>query len=436
MARLIPAKCPQCAAGVNVDPDHDVVRCEYCGTTSFIDRPKRQAAPPPNMPVVHLPQQPSAGSSVGAILIVVSIVTMVAVGAVFGMSRSRSNTPPRTTAPAKAPKPTVAPKREPRIHIAMGAPIAADVDGNGSQELIVRIRKDGTTAHAAYDPRTGKFLWTTEAPGLGHSVKSIVASDRLFAADDKGQVTAYLLRDGKQQWTTSLGEKLQSFCEGQDGALRVITAAKEVKRIDAASGGQTTETSGECKMIKASGTSMSPGMSDPRDRRDYDAPPEVDGYHCGSVRVTGSANYFVPDRCQKEGIAYDALDGMGVDRIWRDGDGFIVLGYKRPGTRTPMVARAKARSSKPEWSAVVPTGNPLDATPGAPTAATIVGDLLVVAWSKGVTAFDKKTGERRWSTEGSAGELIGAGDRIAVWNRTNMRVLDAKTGKVTGRLGI
>jgi len=436
MARLIPAKCPQCAASVNVDPKQDVVRCDYCGTTSFIDRPQRQA--PPNMPVMHLPQQPSSGGAVTGVLISTTLVGLVIAGVIFGVTRSEnspqaSSDEETTTTPTQTKK---APKPEEKIHLLMGAPLAADVDGDGNEEIIVRIRRGRTKAHAAYDPATGKMDWVTDDPDLGHSTRSMVGAGRLVAADGKGQLTAYLLRDGKKQWTTSLGEKLEHFCEGDDDSILVLTKAKEVMRIDPASGGQTAEPSEECNAIVASGSSMRPGMSNPRDRRDYGAPPGVEGYECGSVRVTGSATYSVPDRCKKEGLALQALDGMTASRIWRDDDAFIVLGYKRPGTRTPMVARAKARSSKAEWSAVVPTGNPLDASPGAPAAATLAGDLLVVSWSKGTTAFDKNTGERQWSTDGTAAALVAAGDHVVAWSRTSLKVLDAKTGKEIQSLGI
>ena len=439
MARLIPAKCPQCAASVNVDPNQDVVRCAYCGTTSFIDRPKRQA--PPNVPVVHLPPQPQSGRTAAAVLIVGTIVAVVAVGGVFAMSTGRSRTVSaqddrKAASPVDAPKEKAPKEKAPKITLDDAVPLVADANGDGVGDLILRIRHDRQSAHAAYDPKAGKLLWWTPAD-YGRSTQTVVGAGRLFAVDDKGQVTAYLLSDGKRQWTTSLGEKLKSFCRGDDRSIQLLTAAEEVKRIDAASGGQTTGK--DCDRIRSSGSRMPMGMDDPRDRRDYDAPPGVDGYLCGGVRVSGDRSYVVPDRCRREGVGYSSLDGMSASRLWRDGDDWIVLGYKTPGTRTPMVGRTKGLSPTLAWSSVVPKGNPLDANPGDPSAATLAGDALVVGWSKGITAFDKNTGKRLWTDEGKARTLRTAGPYVVAWNGMSMfstlEVRDAKTGDVRHRFG-
>jgi hypothetical protein len=45
MGELVPAKCPQCGAAIRLNPNQDWVRCDYCKTDSFIQRP--QGPPPP-----------------------------------------------------------------------------------------------------------------------------------------------------------------------------------------------------------------------------------------------------------------------------------------------------------------------------------------------------------------------------------------------------
>ena len=39
MARIITASCPSCGANLKLSGDEEVVKCDFCGAESFIERP-------------------------------------------------------------------------------------------------------------------------------------------------------------------------------------------------------------------------------------------------------------------------------------------------------------------------------------------------------------------------------------------------------------
>ena len=44
MARLIAVTCPKCGAEVDLDPGKELVKCTYCGTSSFVSKEERHDA--------------------------------------------------------------------------------------------------------------------------------------------------------------------------------------------------------------------------------------------------------------------------------------------------------------------------------------------------------------------------------------------------------
>lgn len=78
--RLIKVACPQCGAGMRIDPRANVVTCGYCRLSSFVHLPNRaQPAPPPNTSGyghIHVPQRTLR--MVGIIVLVTTILPIVA----------------------------------------------------------------------------------------------------------------------------------------------------------------------------------------------------------------------------------------------------------------------------------------------------------------------------------------------------------------------
>jgi hypothetical protein len=185
---------------------------------------------------------------------------------------------------------------------------------------------------------------------------------------------------------------------------------------------------------------------DPRDRRDYQAPADVESYACGGVRVMGDQNYTVSDAClARAHINSDRLDGMVGHRLWRQGSDWLVFGVRKPGAYVPMVGRL--RRGQFVWKSEVPAQNPLEAAEGGPRFSALAGDQLDIAYQSGrparwsVTAFAAADGARRWTRElpedlrGGVNALGAADDRVFVQAGDALLLLDAAQGELKARVG-
>lgn len=82
MAKLVGAKCPNCGAGVKLDPEQDFVTCTFCHTSSFIVTPQKRAkhtAPPANTQVIEIGRVVSGAAR---IVIGLTVFLMLAGGVV------------------------------------------------------------------------------------------------------------------------------------------------------------------------------------------------------------------------------------------------------------------------------------------------------------------------------------------------------------------
>jgi hypothetical protein len=84
MAKLVPATCPNCGAGVDIERDAASVKCAFCGTSSFIQWAGKSKPPPPSpnepaMPVIDMPSQ-SAGAGAAALVLGAALAVIVAIG--------------------------------------------------------------------------------------------------------------------------------------------------------------------------------------------------------------------------------------------------------------------------------------------------------------------------------------------------------------------
>ena len=224
----------------------------------------------------------------------------------------------------------------------------------------------------------------------------------------------------------------------------MVTAENRVLVVDVKAGGQRP--AGDKAPCAPALTDTRPSYSpEPTGYPDATAPLGSEGWVCGGVRVMGDRNFTLADQCgPKMKTSLNAIAGMGVQSIVREGEGWVLLGAKEPGTRVPMVgyfARGKLA-----WSAVVPDGNPLDARTGRPDRVAIVQGAVVVPYAMNtsgagrVAAFALDSGRRIWDValpEGAsaAEEIASTRDTVFITGRSYIAALAVKDGSRRFLLG-
>src|SRR5690606_29639049 len=137
------------------------------------------------------------------------------------------------------------------------APIVADADGDGDEDLIGSVMTisgsgDSDTSFAAFDGATGRQIWRSESLGSPesrtHSMSSI-AEDTLLHANASGELYGYALRTGQPRWRVSLGERVARFCRADAGAAVVETADQRRTRVALADGSTRPAESGACDAL-------------------------------------------------------------------------------------------------------------------------------------------------------------------------------------------
>jgi hypothetical protein len=450
MAVLKTVNCPNCAGDIQIDGTSQQVTCRYCGTTSFLQRGSQRA--PANMPVIIV------GSATASMLaLAIGLVALLLAGGAAWLAALGSRAtpaPPRPpvaqpslpTPPALAPRKEPDPPPAPVLRILDDMPtLFADADGDQLADPIAPISwalgRQTTEHYAVFDGRTGALRART--PALGERRGALVATleHRLLLSQRDGQLAAYDLGSGDLQWSSALGERVAALCAGKTaGAAHVTTDAGRQLYLDLVTGRQAPTQEG-CRTLLARADSA----RDPRDRRDYQAPSEVESYTCGAVRVMGDQNFSVADACRARAhIDTDRLDGMVGHRLWRQGTDWLVFGVRKPGAYVPMVGRL--RRGRFVWKSEVPAQNPLEVQEGGPRFVALAGDQLDIAYQSErgatwwVTAFGAADGVRRWTREvpgeGSGLEALGAAaDRVFVVAKGSLLLLDAAGGELKAVAG-
>lgn len=444
MASLVTTTCPKCGANVPIPEGADRATCKYCQTVSHV---KTTRAMPMTAP------RPASGGLLLPIIALTGVTMACGIGAAVFMLNSsaapESSAAPVVSAPevevmpvpevqAELPAPPEAPP-PPVLHLRDGSPVfSVDLEGDGAHELIAPVSLEGTPLYAVFDPHTGAERGRTVAlPDTdllaiaGTTVKRLIVSTRL------GQLHAYDLGSGAEQWTTALADSVLALCTTRDGELHVSTADERHLLLDLTTGRQT-ETRATCAPLQA----MAQGRADPRDRHDYDAPLGVEAYRCGGTRVMGSANFTVPDICH--GKIPGNLDGIVAHRIWKHGAGWLIFGVRAPGRYVPKIALVER--GRLVWSVDVPAQNPLEAEQGGPRETALVGTTLAALYTSEsgdrntwITAFDVADGRRIYSQELTgcerAGGLVATEDALVVRCDHQLRVLNATDGAVRTTIG-
>ncbi len=446
MARLVAAKCPNCGAALRLDPQSQWVTCNYCATSSFIQVQGRPAPQHPTGPmiVVDAPRGPNPA------LVAIPMVAMALCGAgasVWALLSQRRTTPDvavqtgGTTANPRAP----ASPATPDSVSASDRPLLTDANADGESDAIVLVSRyeNGATRTrlAACDGRSGGYLWQSEELGRSaYQLKNAIFEGALLAADDAGRITAYRTGNGARLWSIAVGDKVERFCEATaPGRARIRIQDESFEDVELSTGARS-KVSGKPDCKPANTDERPRELGHPRTWKSEVMPPEIESYGCGSTRFMGTWNFVLEDRCgPKLKVDTQRLAGLQPGSIGRHDTGYLIVGYKSPGSRIPMAGFA--RPGKLVWSSPLPASDPLEFSEGSPTKLALSGDVVVLAYTyrsgsrARATAFQIVSGSRLWDVEldkalgGRPEHLAASAQSVFLVGNSALVALDLADGK-------
>ncbi|MFK8001346.1 MAG: PQQ-binding-like beta-propeller repeat protein [Polyangiales bacterium] len=378
--------CPQCGAAAPNAVVGQPHTCVYCGSVAVVKATGSQPAHPQTM--MHVPTHQAGGSKLAFVLGGVAALLFVAAGIGTALMNSGESSGPSATSLTPPPAPALR-------HLGTNPdPIFEDLDGDGSLDLLAYVEHVEGVNHThrlvGYDGATGALRLETRPISLGRYPLITRVGMHVLIAGDRGQLVAYDLGSGDEQWTATLTEEPEAFCENAaEGAVLLLTADERTISIDLATQVQTV---GPATCVHAA------EHPDPEDRRDWDAPFGVDSYKCGTTRLIGSRGDMVlPDACA-EYVDASLIEDMRLARIWQVESEWLLLGSMMEGRPLPMVG--VFANGAVRWHSEVQETH-IGAGMGLPRHPTLMGDSVVVGYVTDrvhmLSAFALEDGARRWT---------------------------------------
>jgi outer membrane protein assembly factor BamB/DNA-directed RNA polymerase subunit RPC12/RpoP len=388
--KLIVVTCPHCGGRIQTAEATDQIRCEYCGTLSRLQRRTRMLErvlpPPPMAPGRPAPIAVQHRRRGVGVIIAMSALVPTAIGGAVAYTVLGSSSFTSSRAPTRGPAATAnaIPPDPPSWQ--GGAPLLADLDGDGTPEVIGRSRRVGKVDEIrviALDGKTGKPRWESEPLGNYSDTYQgplVLAGDLVLFASQRAEVRAFAAADGKRRWTTTLEERVVRFCD--QGATIVAVGKDDVERpLVRASGARAAATA-----------EAAPPAAPPPKRRTRPG-------RATACESAPSDNRGMRDHHLEWAIA-DKVDLAG-DRLVIGPGGRVASGTRRKGTRVPTLVALDA-ANKARWRVELPA-DPLAAGEGAP-GAVAVGDAVVcgsyglggAGWRASVACFALADGRRLW----------------------------------------
>lgn len=441
--RVIQVKCPNCAASLRADPEAQTVACEYCHTTSAVQRRSRVMQIPLRVAMGDPPQQVAREKVRRVILAVVltGVLLPIVLGVVIAVQVHNRVTSFDQASVAKNAADSIRRQAESEIARALGghsglkiqigpggaqiehtatwqgtgAVLLLDVDGDKVSDVIGRARyvMDGDTIKiGAWSGATGKKLWESAAIGSYTDTYQgylLLIGDLLVFADPTATLTGYSTVDGARRWATQLPDRTETACLDATGSLHVKTVDGNWHAVAVADG------------ARASGRAPGRCLPVPNDR------------------LPGAAEILRgrPGRTPK----VDSMQVGEVAQLGEDGPR-VAVGYRDRGTAVPMLARV----DEPRWVVDVPSQDALRATATRDLLA-MTSDRVCTVYelesrsAPRLTCFDMATGSRAWDTEIAKGvtivmeSLVASRDRLYLSSWGHVQVFDLATGRPLHLIG-
>lgn len=412
-----PLVCSNCGAKLRApNPGEESLVCHYCGTTVLVPAaPKPKAAWPTAPPRPAPPPQPAPTVRISPLTYAVPglIMAGVAVSVALNVSRQTGHT---TLLPAVGGGGALG---EHLQWDGTRAPVVGDVDGDGVEDFIGRVRSTSPDALylAAYSGKTFKPLWQTQSLGgwseALDATEFALAGGRVVVTDFHHAVKVLDAKTGKEIAALTTSDKVERTCSnGKQVWLDVKDKTSAL--VDVAG----------------------PNVTKPKQRPDW----------CPAEGSVWCRNVFrVPHaKCTDSGTL-GSVPGFDASRVFWDGDVAVGVGTKSPGTGMPMAVGVDGKTKRVLWRTPFTTSPSVSES--APRVADVFGGRLFAYYEMKsgphhVVAIATKTGHVDWDKElpqsatgGEPGELMGSQARLYVPHWTWLDVFDAQNGNVVKTVG-
>lgn len=434
MARSRPTspRCPRCNAPFTLLPEQVLYTCNYCNAS--IDTRGEQAP----RPLYQVPSttQPGKGPLILGAGLLVMVLGLCAVVLAKGASSEPYPAPPPVAEPIvespPAPVPTPAPV--PRFAWDLdNAPAVMDINGDGTDDLVGTIRREGTGTPgagseryfaAAFDGKTFEQLWETPVEGAPTDLVSRARyahqGNRLVMREAMA-VSLLDLATGKPLGRVALSDKPGRLClpQGDSSAVWVSVVDGQDLLLDTktATARPASQTPPDCQTAARTVRSCSPAM-----------------LRKSSLPCTLA-------------LQIPPIPGFRGHHVYKAHGLELVVGSRTPGTRVPMVAVFKQGAKKPLWHGAVADMDTANVSESTPDVIEMSEDAIYVGYrlragGMQLVRRDARTGVATWdvpiprSKDGSSPSSIWKhGDRLYVPHWMWLDVFDAKTGNLLGTLG-
>ncbi|WP_141588350.1 PQQ-binding-like beta-propeller repeat protein [Myxococcus sp. AB056] len=436
MARARPTspRCPRCHAPIVLEEGRVLYTCGYCNAS--IDTQGEKAP----RPEYQAPAVTGTGANTAALVVggIVSLCFMAGLVAFLSFSSATESTdgPTPTSVPGLSPvvavPPPVAEKKAKFQWNSQGVPLAVDLNGDGTADIIGRIRRHSSVPGktetrdqvAAFDGKSFELLWEADLEGtasdLSGAVHVVHQGDRVVMSEP-GAVHLLEPKTGKPLGRVALSDKPNRLCIPKDD-----TESVWVEVVDGQNLSFNTKTA-----------TARPAIEPP--------PP------CAPVKWNHQL-CFVPV-FRKSPVPcvrprnLPAVPGFQAEHVYKLEDLDVAMGERSPGSRVPMVAVFRRGEKAALWTENVADMDPRNVKESTVDVVDFSEDALFMVYAlkeggEQLVRRDLLTGRVGWdvpipnSKSGSGVSQIRVhGGRVYVPHWVWLDVFDAKTGNLIGTLG-
>ncbi|MFP2959078.1 PQQ-binding-like beta-propeller repeat protein [Myxococcus sp. 1LA] len=430
-SRPVSPRCPRCHAPIVLEEGRVLYTCGYCNA-SIDTQGEKAPRPEYQEPVLTGTGRNSAALVMGGIFALCFTSAAVAF-----LSFRADDVPTRGPIPrAPAPSPVVAAPpvvEKPKFQWdAQGVPLAVDLNGDGADDLIGRIRRHSSVAGqtetrnqvAAFDGKSFDLLWEADLEGTASDLSGtvhVVHQGGRLVMSEPGAVHLLEPGTGKALGRVALSDKPGRLCIPKGD-----TESVWVEVVD-----------GQNLLFNTKTATARPAIEPP-------AACALARWNHRSCFLPVFRKSDVP--CERP-RNLPAVPGFRAEHVYKLEDLDVALGERSPGSRVPMVSVFRRGEKAALWTENVADMDPRNVKESTVDVIEFSEDALFMVYAlkeggEQLIRRDLRTGRVGWdvpipnSKSGSGASRIRQyGGRVYVPHWVWLDVFDAKTGNLMGTLG-